>query len=104
MTGGYLETVLPHVDEILSQGHTLSIACDGDGSVKVGWSISVLTVRNSDHCSADLSEKDNLVNLLSVRAALSTDHSNITTFFENFNNFHRLLDNEKKMTLFRETD
>ena len=57
MTGGYLVTVLPHVDEILGQSDALAVTTDGDGSVKVGWSISVLTVRNSDHCSADLSEK-----------------------------------------------
>ena len=100
-----MKSFLPHVDEILGQSDALAVTTDGDGSVKVGWSISVLTVRNPDHCSADLSEKkNNLVKLLSVRAALSTDHLNITTFFENFNNFHRLLDNEKKMTLFRETD
>ena len=51
MTGGYLVSVLPHVDEILGQSDALAVATDGDGSIKVGWSISVLTVRNSDHSS-----------------------------------------------------
>ena len=48
---------LPHVDEILGQGNTLSIPSDGDGSVKISWSISVLTVGDPDHCSRQLPVK-----------------------------------------------
>ena len=48
---------LPHVDEILGQSNTLSITSDGDGSVQVSWSISVLTVGDSDHCSRQLPVK-----------------------------------------------
>ena len=51
-------TDLPHVDEILGQGNTLRVATDGDGPVKVGWGISVLTVGDSDHCSTNLSESE----------------------------------------------
>ena len=51
-------TDIPHVDEILGQGDTLRVATDGDGPVKVGGGISVLTVGDSDHCSTNLSESE----------------------------------------------
>ena len=53
-SGGH---VLPHVDEILGQGDTLSIPTDGDGSVKVGGGIPVLAVGDTYHGSAYLSVK-----------------------------------------------
>ena len=47
-SGGH---VLPHVDEILGQGDTLSISSDGDGSVKVGGGVPVLAVGDTYHGS-----------------------------------------------------
>ena len=40
---------LPHVDEILGQGHRLGVAGDGDRPVQVGGSVAVLAVRDTDH-------------------------------------------------------
>ena len=48
---------IPHVDEILGQGDTLSISTDGDGPVKVGGGIPVLAVGDTYHGSAYLSVK-----------------------------------------------
>ena len=52
----YLSKNLPHVDEILCQGNTLTVSTDGDSSVKICWSISVLTVGDSYHRATNLSE------------------------------------------------
>ena len=48
---------IPHVDEILGQGDTLSIPTDGDGPVKVGGGVPVLAVGDTYHGSAYLSVK-----------------------------------------------
>ena len=45
---------LPHVDQILGQGHGLAVPRDGDGSVQVGGGVPVLAVRDADHGSAYL--------------------------------------------------
>ena len=45
---------LPHIDEILRQGHRLGVAGDGDCSVQVGRSVAVLAVRNTDHGTGKL--------------------------------------------------
>ena len=45
---------LPHVDQILGQGHGLAVPRDGDGPVQVGGGVPVLAVGDADHGSAYL--------------------------------------------------
>ena len=49
---------LPHVDQILGQGHGLAVPGDGDRPVQVGGSVSVLAVGDADHGPADLPGND----------------------------------------------
>ena len=46
---------LPHVDQVLRQGHRLRVPRDADGPVQVRRSVPVLAVRDTDHRSRELS-------------------------------------------------
>lgn len=46
---------LPHVDQILRQGHRVRITGDGDGPVGVS-AVTLLAVRDADHCTGDLAD------------------------------------------------
>jgi hypothetical protein len=48
---------LPHVDQVLCERNGLGVARDGDGAVRVAAGLSVLAVGDSDHGTAQLSEK-----------------------------------------------
>lgn len=46
---------LPHVDQVLCEGHRLRVARDSDGAVHVSARFAILTVRDSNHGPAELS-------------------------------------------------
>ena len=47
---------IPHVDKILREGDTFGISSDGDRTIKICGSISILAVGNTYHGSGKLSK------------------------------------------------